>query len=74
MMKRPLLLLLCVFCAGLRLDAQYRDPVLQSLYDSDASGRMRADVGYYSSRALEGRKAGSDGEKDAAQYLSKRFS
>ena len=43
------------------------------LSDSDCVREMKADAGYLASAALEGRAAGSEGELDAARYMSARL-
>ena len=50
--------------------AQYRDGALQSLSDSETVTAMKEHVGYLASHALEGRKAGSEGERLAAEYVT----
>ncbi|MDT3366447.1 MAG: TonB family protein [Bacteroidota bacterium] len=55
---------------GFRASAQYRDGALQSLYDSETVAAMKEHVGYLASYALEGRKAGSEGERLAAEYVT----
>ncbi len=50
--------------------AQYRTPSYGELYESDASAELRRCVEYLASPLLEGRAAGSRGEKEAAIYLS----
>lgn len=61
-----------VLLAGTGHDAaaQYRDGGLQSLYDSETVTAMKEHVGYLASHALEGRKAGSEGERLAAEYVT----
>lgn len=50
--------------------SQYRDGAgYAGLYDSETVTAFKEHVGYLSSAALEGRKAGSAGEKDAAAYM-----
>lgn len=65
-----------VFCLipGL-VSAQYKDgrSSYQDLYDSDVISAMKSHVSYLSSRSLEGRKAGSDGERLAADYIGRYF-
>lgn len=62
-----LLMLLIPVCA----DAQFRDDaVYEDLYDSDAAAAMKAHVRFLSAADLEGRKAGSDGELEAARYVT----
>lgn len=45
----------------------------RELFDSESCASMREQVGYLASAALEGRKAGSDGEKDAAEFISEQL-
>ena len=49
--------------------AQLR-PSYGALEDSEAVAAMKEHVGYLASAALEGRKAGSEGEREAAAYVS----
>ena len=49
--------------------AQLR-PSYGALEDSEAVAAMKEHVGYFASAALEGRKAGSEGEREAAAYVS----
>ncbi|MBR4774563.1 MAG: TonB family protein [Bacteroidales bacterium] len=66
-MKRFLsLLVACGLATGLY--AQYRTP-LQDLDDSETVRALKEHVGYLSAAQTEGRKAGSEGEKMAAEYL-----
>lgn len=55
---------------GFGASAQYRDGAMQSLYDSETVAAMKEHVGYLASYALEGRKAGSEGERLAAEYVT----
>ena len=55
---------------GFGVSAQYRDGALQRLYDSETVAAMKEHVGYLASVALEGRKAGSEGERLAAEYVT----
>ena len=57
--------------SGIGAAAQYRDGALQSLYDSETVAAMKEHVGYLASHALEGRKAGSEGERLAAEYVTR---
>ena len=51
--------------------AQYRNDVgYQELEDSENVASMKSHVRYLSSSMLEGRKAGSEGEKLAAEYVT----
>ena len=54
------------------LHAQYRNP-LQDLEDSETVRALKEHVAYLSSAQLEGRKAGSEGEGMAAQYLEEQL-
>ena len=66
-MKRLLALLVaCGVATG--LFAQYRTP-LQDLDDSETVRALKEHVSYLSAAQMEGRKAGSEGEKMAAEYL-----
>ncbi len=50
--------------------AQFRDQsAYESLYDSESVSSLRSHVGYIASAQMEGRKAGSEGEKMTAEYL-----
>lgn len=53
--------------------AQYKTPGYVELSDSEMVREMKADVGYLASAALEGRAAGSEGELEAARYMSSRL-
>ena len=57
------------FCAS----AQFRTPAYADLNESEMVRAMKADVGYLASAALEGRAAGSEGEQEAARYISSRL-
>ena len=55
--------------------AQYRsDAAYSSLHDSETVKAFKEDVVFLSSAALEGRAPGSEGEKEAAEYLYSRLS
>ena len=69
MTKRILTCLLLV-AAFLPAPAQFRTPAYDSLDDSEAVASMKEHVSFLASAALEGRKAGSDGELEAAAYVS----
>lgn len=68
MMRRFILsfLLLLPFAAS----AQFATSSLRDLDDSEVVSAMKEHVAYLSSAMLEGRKAGSEGEKEAAKYIS----
>jgi len=72
-MKRLLLVLSVLLLTVLPLSGQYRTPPYGDLNESSAVKAMREDVRFLSSAALEGRKAGSDGEQEAARYVSARL-
>ena len=64
-----LLLMLLPVAAG----AQYKNPLYSELTQSEDARAMREDVSFLASAALEGRAAGSEGEFEAARYMSERF-
>ncbi len=70
-MKRTaasVLALLVTLTAPAQFRASYSD-----LTDSDTVRAMKEDVSYLAGAALEGRAAGSEGELEAARYMSARF-
>ncbi len=56
----------------LSVSAQFR-PSYGALEDSEAVAAMKEHVGFLASAALEGRKAGSDGECEAAGYVTDKL-
>ncbi len=65
-----LLLMSPAFCAS----AQFRDGAsYDDLYDGETVSAMKTHVRELSSAHLEGRKAGSEGEKAAAEYVASMF-
>lgn len=58
-------ILLISVCAS----GQIRTDAYSKLYDSENISSFRKHIGYLSSAMLEGRKAGTDGEAEAARYL-----
>lgn len=54
---------------GLEASAQFRNGGYEDLYDSETVTSMKNHVSYLASAQMEGRKAGSEGEKMAAEYL-----
>ena len=69
-MKYALLLFLSVVTA-IDVPAQFRKGDLyQELYDSETVMALKRHVREMTSRHLEGRKAGSDGERAAAEYVA----
>ena len=60
--------LFCALCVS--ASAQYRAGAnYQELYDSETVGALKKHVAALTSAHLEGRKAGSEGEKEAAEYV-----
>lgn len=52
-----------------QLSAQFRSGSYDSLYDSETVSALKEHVSYIASAQMEGRKAGSEGEKMAAEYM-----
>lgn len=56
------------------LSAQYRSgAVYEDLDDSETVAAFKSHVRMLSAASLEGRKAGSEGEKEAAEYVERKF-
>ena len=72
MMKRLSCILLLAFLAAWPLGAQFRSP-LEDLEDSETVRALKEHVATLSAAQLEGRRAGSEGERLAAEYLSARL-
>jgi len=53
--------------------AQFKDDQLQSLYRDEMSALFEEHVKFLSSASMEGRKAGSQGELEAARYVSEQL-
>ncbi len=70
-MKR-LLLILSIFLP-VAASAQFQTPDYSELSESELVRSMKADVAFLASAAMEGRRAGSEGELEAARYLSGRL-
>ena len=70
--KRFLLAAACLLLST-ALPAQFRtgSTVYDDLYDSETVHALKEHVSYLSSAALEGRKAGSEGEREAAEYVGR---
>lgn len=69
-MKRffTMALLCALICTG--VNAQYRQtPSYGSLYDSETVTALKSHVAMFASAQMEGRKAGSEGERLSAAYL-----
>ena len=72
-MFRRLFLLIPALLTGVFCYGQYALGTLPSLDESESASTMREDVEYLSSAMLEGRRAGSEGEMQAASYVGERF-
>lgn len=72
-MKKHLLLPAVLLLLTQAVSAQFRTggSVYDDMYDSETVHALKEHVSYLSSAALEGRKAGSEGERDAAAYVGK---
>lgn len=71
-MKKFLTLILIAAFSVLSVSAQYRNAdAYQQLYDSEPVAAMKVHVRELSSVDLGGRKAGSEGERQAAEYVGK---
>ena len=69
-MRTKRILTLCMLLAVATVaSAQFRDSY-RSLDDSEAVAAMKEHVSFLASAALEGRKAGSEGEREAAAYVT----
>lgn len=69
-MKRLILAVTLAFVAFLPTEAQFRDgTAYEALYDGEVASVLRNHVRHISAADLEGRKAGSEGEKEAASYV-----
>lgn len=62
-------LILVAFAAN----AQYKDSPLSELYQSEVVTSLKEQVGFMASAVLEGRKAGSEGEREAAAYFAEEL-
>ena len=71
-MKRTLAYILLTVLA-FPLAAQYRDVSLSDLHSSELAAEMKTQIQTLSSAALEGRKAGSEGEAEAARFIAEEF-
>lgn len=58
---------------GTAAQAQFRDSDWKDLNDSETVRAMKEQVAFLSSAAMEGRKAGSEGEKAAAIYITEQL-
>ena len=74
MNKLYLMLLFLSIVPAFEAGAQFREGAsYQELYDSETVSSMKSHVRTLASSMLEGRKAGSEGEKLAAEYVEKIF-
>lgn len=71
--KRIFLLSCFVLLSVSVVSAQFREGSYEELDDSENVAAMKASVRYLSSALLEGRKAGSEGERLAAEYVAEKF-
>ena len=71
-MNKHFLLAAACLLLSTALPAQFRSGTApyDDLYDSETVRSLKEHVSYLSSAALEGRKAGSEGEREAAEYVS----
>ena len=76
MMKRLCILLLCLLGTALVAPAQYRDgsSPLDDLYDGETVHALKQHVSTLASAEMEGRGAGTEGEKMAAAYVGRILS
>lgn len=72
MIKRLMLLAAALLVSAAGLRAQYRIPI-EDLDDSETVRALKEHVSYLASAQMEGRKAGSEGERMAADYLSEKL-
>ncbi len=61
---------LLALCLNLSAFAQFNSALLSDLDESEVVSSLKEHVSYLSSASLEGRKAGSEGEKEAAVYMT----
>lgn len=66
---RRFLLIVLLSVGGIPALAQYNPANYTELLESEVCSAFREHISFLSSAALEGRKAGSDGEKEAAAYV-----
>ena len=71
---KGMIIMAVILFAGMTANAQYRnDVVYDDLYDGETVSALKTHIRELSSAHLEGRKAGSEGEKAAAEYVEARF-
>lgn len=71
-MKRIITVAAVLLTLPLLCSAQYRAEY-KALQESEVASAMHSEVGYLASAMLEGRAAGSEGEKLAAEYVSSKL-
>lgn len=73
-MRKFILYISAIFLPVLSVFGQYRgNDVYNGLYDSEVAAAMKEHVAELSAASLEGRKAGSEGEKIASEYVAGMF-
>ena len=73
-MKKISLVAVSIILTSFAAFGQFRSQdAYQGLYDSEVTAAMKTHVRELSAASLEGRKAGSEGEKAAADYVRDRF-
>ena len=73
-MKKTWTLLAALLLGGFFASAQYKSVDLSSLYDSEVVTALKEHVSILASAEADGRKAGSEGEAFAAEYVGKTLS
>lgn len=74
MIFKTILLCTLLMMSALRVDAQYAGgSSYEALYDSETVTALKSHVRYLSAAQLEGRKAGSEGERMAAEYVREQL-
>ena len=70
-MKRFFLIALLALIPLVTISAQFRSGAsYDDLYDSETVAAIKNHVRHISAASLEGRKAGSEGEREAAAYVT----
>lgn len=72
-MYKRLLVTLGAMLLATALSAQYRTGSYRELFEDETTARLRGHIEYLSSAALDGRAAGSEGERLAAAYLTEKL-
>ena len=72
--KKILIIVLLLLSCGFAAEAQFRDSGnYEELYDSESVTVLKNHIRTLSAAVLEGRKAGSEGEKEPPFYTKKIF-